>query len=74
MSRGTVGARTIRCPGCGGPSVYAADNPHRPFRSARCKNNDFGAWAREAFAEQADPEPDADAPETGTGRPDPLPH
>jgi endogenous inhibitor of DNA gyrase (YacG/DUF329 family) len=54
--------------------VYAADNPHRPFCSARCKNNDFGAWANEAFAVPADPEPDADAPETGTGRPDPLPH
>ena len=67
-------ARIIRCPGCGGPSVYSADNPFRPFCSARCKNNDFGAWASEGYAVPADPEPDADAPEPGTDRPDPLPH
>lgn len=74
MSAGATGARTIRCPGCGGPSVYAADNPFRPFCSARCKNNDFGAWASEGYAVPADPEPDADAPDAGADRPDPLPH
>ena len=67
-------ARIIRCPGCGGPSVYAADNPFRPFCSARCKNNDFGAWASEGYAVPADPEPDADAPDPAPDRPDPLPH
>ena len=67
-------ARIIRCPGCGGPSVYSADNPFRPFCSARCKNNDFGAWASEGYAVPADPEPDADAPDPAPDRPDPLPH
>ena len=67
-------ARIIRCPGCGGPSVYAADNPFRPVCSARCKNNDFGAWASEGYAVPADPEPDADAPDPAPDRPDPLPH
>ena len=43
-------ARIVRCPGCGGEAVYAASNPSRPFCSVRCKNNDFGAWASEAFA------------------------
>jgi len=43
------GRRIVRCPGCGGDSVYAPSNPHRPFCSARCKNNDFGAWASEAY-------------------------
>ena len=74
MSTGQKAARTIRCPGCGGASVYSADNPSRPFCSARCKNNDFGAWASEGYAVPADPEPDADAPEPATHRPGPLPH
>ena len=72
MSAGATGARVIRCPGCGGPSRYAPDNPFRPFCSARCKNNDFGAWASEAFAVPADPDPDLpqpDAESNGT-----LPH
>ena len=43
-------ARTVRCPACGGPSLYAADNPHRPFCGQRCKSMDFNAWASEQFA------------------------
>ena len=50
--------RVIRCPGCGGPSVYAAENAFGPFCSARCKSNDFGAWASEGYAVPASPEPD----------------
>jgi len=63
----TPAARVIRCPGCGGPSVYAASNLFRPFCSARCKNCDFGAWASESYSVDADrplPDPSAD-PETG---------
>ncbi|MEQ1683739.1 MAG: DNA gyrase inhibitor YacG [Burkholderiaceae bacterium] len=65
--------RVIRCPGCGGPSVYASTNDFRPFCSARCKNNDFGAWASGAYAVDADctpkdptagDEPDESAPTT----------
>lgn len=41
--------RIVRCPNCGGDSVYAATNPARPFCSERCKNMDFGAWASENF-------------------------
>ena len=41
--------RTVRCPACGGPSVYAPDNPYRPFCSERCKLHDLGAWASESF-------------------------
>ncbi len=41
--------RHVRCPGCGGDSVYAASNPARPFCSERCKNMDFGDWASESF-------------------------
>ena len=53
-----TGARTIRCPGCGGPSRYASDNAFRPFCSVRCKNNDFGAWAAERYSVDADKSPD----------------
>lgn len=60
----SITPRVIRCPGCGGPSVYASTNDFRPFCSARCKNNDFGAWASGAYAVDADTppkDPSADA-------------
>lgn len=41
--------KTVRCPGCGGDSVYALSNRYRPFCSERCKNLDLGAWASEDF-------------------------
>ena len=61
-------SRVIRCPGCGGPSLYGPDNPARPFCSARCKNNDFGAWASEGYRVEARPEP-GDEDEPGTPAP-----
>ena len=57
MSAASTPARVIRCPGCGGPSVYASTNEFRPFCSARCKNQDFGAWASECYAVDADTPP-----------------
>ncbi len=44
-----VKPRLVRCPACGGDSVYAPSNPYRPFCSERCKNMDLGAWASESF-------------------------
>jgi uncharacterized protein len=41
--------RVVRCPACGGESIYAPSNPFRPFCSERCKNMDLGAWASESF-------------------------
>ena len=41
--------RIVRCPGCGGDSVYAVENAYRPFCSARCRGVDLGAWASERF-------------------------
>jgi uncharacterized protein len=41
--------RVVRCPACGGESIYAPSNPYRPFCSERCKNMDLGAWASESF-------------------------
>ena len=54
-------SRVIRCPVCGGDSLYAASNEYRPFCSARCKNNDFGAWASERYAVPEKAAPDDEA-------------
>lgn len=51
----------MRCPACGGDSVYAARNAFRPFCSARCKGMDLGAWANEEFRVPTEAPPD-DAP------------
>jgi uncharacterized protein len=42
-------APIVRCPACGGKSVYSQANAWRPFCSQRCKQIDFGAWASESF-------------------------
>jgi uncharacterized protein len=39
----------VRCPACGGDSLFAPSNEWRPFCSQRCKQIDFGAWASEEF-------------------------
>ena len=51
--------RKVRCPQCGGDSVWNESNKWRPFCSERCKMIDLGAWASEAYRvpvqESADP-------------------
>jgi endogenous inhibitor of DNA gyrase (YacG/DUF329 family) len=60
--------RVVRCPGCGGESVYAASNRSRPFCSERCRNTDLGAWASEGYRVHAlPPEQDADDSELPPG-------
>lgn len=51
--------KLVRCPSCGGDSIYAPSNRFRPFCSERCKLMDLGAWASEQFSLPADP-PDDD--------------
>ena len=53
-----VKPKLVRCPACGGDSVYATDNPYRPFCSERCKNLDLGAWASESFRMPTEAPPD----------------
>ena len=53
-----IGERTVKCPGCGGPSVYGSRNAYRPFCSERCKNVDLGAWASEGFWVPVESAPD----------------
>ena len=50
--------RLVRCPACGGDSIYAPGNPFRPFCSERCKNMDLGAWASESFRVPDETPPD----------------
>lgn len=50
-------ARTVQCPHCGTETVYAPENPWRPFCSERCRMIDLGAWANESYrvpVEEAD--------------------
>jgi endogenous inhibitor of DNA gyrase (YacG/DUF329 family) len=58
--------RTVRCPACGGPSLYAPENHFRPFCCERCKLHDLGAWASESFRIEAAPEQDIDAVPSST--------
>jgi endogenous inhibitor of DNA gyrase (YacG/DUF329 family) len=51
-------ARTVRCPQCGGDSVYGPENPYRPFCSERCRQIDLGAWASESFRVPDETPPD----------------
>ena len=59
-----IRTRWVRCPGCGTQALYAAENPARPFCSARCRSVDLGAWASESYRVEASPPPDdaAEAP------------
>jgi hypothetical protein len=58
QSNAAVEPRLVRCPACGGDSVYGASNPFRPFCSERCKNMDLGAWASESFRVPEETPPD----------------
>ena len=57
MPQPAIKPRVVRCPACGGDSVYAPTNPYRPFCSERCKNMDLGAWASEDFRVPAETPP-----------------
>ena len=53
-------ARQVACPTCRQPALYAPSNPFRPFCSARCQGQDFGAWATETY--RVDGPPPVDDP------------
>jgi uncharacterized protein len=48
-------AKTVRCPQCGGQSLYHPSNNFRPFCSERCKLIDLGAWANDEYAVPGSP-------------------
>jgi len=51
----TPKARTVPCPQCGTPAVFAPSNRWRPFCSERCRSIDLGAWASESYRVPAAP-------------------
>jgi len=51
-------ARKVRCPQCGGDSLWSPENPWRPFCSERCKQIDLGAWASSSYRIPAAVAPD----------------
>jgi endogenous inhibitor of DNA gyrase (YacG/DUF329 family) len=53
--RAAESARIVRCPGCGGASVYASSNPFRPFCGERCRLADLGTWASDGYRVGAAP-------------------
>ena len=57
----TMALRKVRCPQCGGESVWDTTNKYRPFCSERCKLIDLGAWGNEEFRMPAQTPPE-DAP------------
>ena len=57
------GERIVRCPICGGDSVYAPSNPSRPFCSERCRSVDLGAWAFGNYRMPAKADDDKETPE-----------
>ena len=63
--------RRVRCPQCGGESVWGTENPYRPFCSERCKLIDLGAWAAETYrvpAQEDNPDLSDFSGETPAGR------
>ncbi len=60
--------RSVRCPQCGGESIWSPANPYRPFCSERCQLIDLGAWAAESYRIPAQTSPDNDD-EIGSGSP-----
>lgn len=58
MTAPAIEPKIVRCPACGGDSIYANTNLYRPFCSERCKNMDLGAWASESFRLPTEAPPD----------------
>jgi len=64
----------VPCPTCKSLTVYASSNPWRPFCSARCRNNDLGAWANEQFRVAAPTSAETPEDEPPAQDPGKLPH
>ncbi|MBA4501311.1 DNA gyrase inhibitor YacG [Marinobacterium marinum] len=50
--------RQVKCPQCGEPALYTAENKWRPFCSERCRLIDLGEWASEGYQIAAEPSVD----------------
>jgi endogenous inhibitor of DNA gyrase (YacG/DUF329 family) len=53
-------SRVVKCPACGGPSIFSPENRWRPFCSERCRTADLGAWAEDRYRLPDKPREDDD--------------
>jgi endogenous inhibitor of DNA gyrase (YacG/DUF329 family) len=65
MSSPPSSSQHVKCPRCGKPSLFTAENSSRPFCSERCKLIDLGQWADEKYAIPTKPAVDADSEPSG---------
>ena len=65
MTKPPRSARTVKCPVCEKPTLFAPSNPWRPFCSERCKTRDLGAWAAEEYRVPAKPHEGVEGDEGG---------
>ena len=65
MTKPPRSARTVKCPVCEKPTLFAPSNPWRPFCSERCKTRDLGAWASEEYRVPAKPDEGGEGGEGG---------
>lgn len=59
----------VKCPTCGKPVRWTAEESWRPFCSERCRLIDLGAWADGSHAISG--EPAELSPDQGEGKSDP---
>ena len=71
MTKPPRSARTVKCPVCEKPTLFAPSNPWRPFCSERCKLIDLGAWASERYRIAVAEAPDDDTASNGDSDPPP---
>ena len=65
MTSAKESGRTVACPACGKPALFAPANEWRPFCSERCRSIDLGGWAAESYRIPAKPGNDDSTPESG---------
>ena len=65
MTKPPRSARTVKCPACEKPTLFAPSNPWRPFCSERCRTRDLGAWAAEEYRVPAKPNEGGEGDESG---------
>jgi len=65
VTTGKEKPRTVACPTCGKPALFAPANEWRPFCSERCRMIDLGEWAAESYKVPSKPGNDDSPPESG---------
>ena len=59
--------RSVACPHCGRPVIWADGSPFRPFCSERCRLIDLGGWLDETYRIPDDPDHPMELPPASDG-------